>query len=114
MLFSNNVKRTVKTFTQTDGSFSSMFYPAPTEYGMYLVAARHPQASEVMTQSEWSILGMMASPEVVYLSTSSIGGIEKTFYNVSTLTNDGPLPIYGLNSTADLGTIPNLAVQVTF
>ena len=113
-VFSNNVKRTVKTFTQTDGSFSSMFYPAPTEYGMYLVAARHPQASEVMTQSEWSILGMMASPEVVYLSTSSIGGIEKTFYNVSTLTNDGPLPIYGLNSTADLGTIPNLAVQVTF
>ena len=113
-VISNGDKRVVKTLTEMDGSFSTVFYPASTEYGMYVAAARHPQSPEETAQIEWSILGMMASPQVVYLSASTVSNITKTFYNVTLLTNDGPLPLHSLNATVNLGTITNLNVQLTF
>ena len=113
-IFDDGVERTVKTFTENDGSFTAVFYPAPTEFGAYTCSARHPQSSSAAKQSEWFLLGMSASPQAVSLDASTVNVLKKTFFNVSVLTNNGPLPLYGLSYTAGIQNIPNLNVQMKF
>lgn len=113
-IWHNNVKRTMKTFTEKDGTFIAIFYPAPTEFGTYTTSAKHPQSSSMEEQTEWFILGMAASPPTVTLDSSTVEKFNKTFYDSCTLTNSGPLALHGLTYTVSIENIPTLSVQVHF
>ena len=79
-----------KEWLKHDGYYS---FPAPTEYGKL----QTDTSGHLKRQTEWSILGMMASPQVVYLSTSTVckTSWQHIFCYSNPLTNERPLPILG-------------------
>ena len=110
-IVNNGVTRTLKTFTTADGMFSQVFYPAPTEYGSYSAAARHPGVLIVEPQREWSYLGMSAMPSFLSLKGEAISDFEMTFFNATVLCNDGPGILTGLTANANIDAT-DLDVQI--
>ena len=108
-VISNGATRTLKTFTGADGLFSQVFYPAATEYGTYTAGARHPSLSMAVPQTEWSFLGMSATPHIITLNGEAINEFQATFHNVSIICNDGPGTLSGVIATPVI-TTPNLNV----
>ena len=92
---SNGATRTLRTFTNVDGNFSITFYPAIREYGSYQAGSRHPSISEASPQTNWGILGFKATPSTVYLTGEAINKFKKTYYNATTVHNDGPAALSG-------------------
>jgi len=88
---SNQAKRILETFTKADGNFSTLFYPAPTEYGTYTAAARHPSSLQSMVHKPWKFLGLRAAPRLISLNGATVNAFENMFYNVTMVTNDPKL-----------------------
>ena len=110
---SEQTTRLLKTFTSRNGNFSTIFYPARTEYGRYTARARHPSAVFQSTaQTQWQFLGIKATPRLIQLNGETIGTYEKTFYNATMVISDGPAALSNLRATPVLGNIVGLRVQV--
>ena len=93
--------RQVTASTETDGTFSANFYPAPSEYGSYTAGGRHPseQASATNVQAEWIILGMRATVSSVYLyGEIELDTFNKRFVMVTAVLNSGPGALSGLQA----------------
>ena len=105
--------REIYVYTHQDGTFSGIFYPAPTEYGTYVAGAKHPNSPEpASAQIGWDILGMTAQPQSVVLRNSTLEEFRGSFHNVTVLTNDGPHALHGVNAIALLGTIEGLNITI--
>ena len=87
---SRNGKRQLTVFSRQDGTFSVVFYPGSTEYGSYIAGAKHPRVPTATEQTSWDFLGMSATPRFLQLRGSTVTEYERTFHNVSRITNDGP------------------------
>ena len=111
---SNGVTRILVTVTDRDGNYSVTFFPAMTEYGFYQAASRHPSLSQSSTQTEWGILGLIATPNRISLTGEAISGFEKIFHNVTILSNDGPGDLDELNATSSLTNLETINVTVLF
>ena len=110
---SNGATRTIRTFTERDGTFSLTFYPAATEYGTYIARARHPNSSlEVSPQAEWIVLGLTSIPKIIVLNGETVSEFEKTFHNATVVYNDGPRALSGLTATPILTNTQDVAVEV--
>ena len=112
-IVSNGVTRTLSTLTATDGNFSVVFYPAIREYGSYQAGSRHPSVSEATPQINWGILGLKASTNPVYLSGEAINKFEKTYYNVTTVCNDGPAAVSGLKISSTISQSDLIQIEIT-
>ena len=99
-IITNGATRTLSAFTTQDGRFSLTFYPTATEYGKYTAGARHPSSFQVFSQVEWSFLGMKAVPRVISLKGETMNNFKNTFYNATTIYNDGPAALSGLTAIA--------------
>ena len=110
---SGQITRLLKTFTRIDGTFSTVFYPAQTEYGTYTARARHPSSVlQSVVQTHWQFLGMKATPQLIQLNGETIGTYENTFHNTTMVINDGPAALHNLIAMPVLGNIVDLRVQV--
>ena len=109
-IITQNLRREIKTFTKSDGTFSAVFYPAGTEYGSYSAGARHPSTLKATQQTGWDVLGMKANPRVVYLRSATVAEFKETFHNATLLTNDGPRALNGVTVTPSLGGIKDVNV----
>ena len=109
-IITQNLRREIKTFTKSDGTFSAVFYPAGTEYGSYSAGARHPSTLKATQQTQWDVLGMKANPRVVYLRSATVAEFKETFHNATLLTNDGPRALNGVTVTPSLGGIKDVNV----
>ena len=111
----NQAIRTLKTITKSNGTFSTVFYPAPKEYGTYTARARHPKSSHFMEQTQWHFLGMRATPGVIHLIGAAADTFENTFYNATMVINDGPAAFTNLRAIPVLGSLVELVrVQLQF
>ena len=107
----NGATRTITTYTNGTGSFSLTFYPVSTEYGTYVATARHPSSVLTLSQAEWSVLGMRATPRSFALRGESFGGLlDTTFYNVTHIYNDGPGSLSGLSASPQLGNARGISI----
>ena len=110
---SEQTTRLLKTFTSRDGTFSTVFYPARTEYGTYIARARHPSSVfQSIVQTQWQFLGMKATPRLIQLNGETIGTYEKIFYNATKVTNDGPVALHNLRAIPVLGNTVGLHVNI--
>ena len=109
----NGATRTITTYTTRNGSFSTTFYPASTEYGTYIAGARHPSSIEISAQSEWRILGIRAIPHRVVLNGEAFSEeFERTFYNATVICNDGPGSLTGLTATPLLTNTRDISIEI--
>ena len=108
---SRNGRRELTTFSRQDGTFSAVFYPAPTEYGSYVAGARHPRAIRATDQTSWDFLGMSATPRTIQLRDSTIAEYIKTFHRVSVITNDGPRTLHHITAVT-ISNTDDLRVKV--
>jgi len=92
-IIQNGVTRTLKAISNTNGTFSVVFFPTPLEYGYYQAISRHPTKLVTDPQIDWKILGFKSIPSSVYLNGEAVSMFEKTFYNATVLYNDGPAPL---------------------
>ena len=106
----HNTRREIRSFTRRDGNFSAVFYPAATEYGSYTAGARHPSSSMATEQTSWDVLGMKATPTIVYLRDATVAEFKRTFHNATVITNDGPRALHDLTATVSLGSIQDVKV----
>ena len=111
-IFSNGVTRTLKAFITSKGNFSVIFYPATREYGSYQAGSRHPSISKATAQTNWGILGFKATPNSVYLTGEAVNEFEKTFYNVTTVCNDGPAALNGINIVSSFSNSEVLQIEI--
>ena len=107
-----NGRREINVFSREDGTFSGVFYPAPTEYGSYVAGAKHPHVARTTQQITWDFLGMKAAPRILRLRDSTVAEFETTFYNVSTITNDGPRVLRDITVRDLVGSSEDLKVKV--
>ena len=105
--------RTIRTFTETDGSFSTVFYPAPTEYGSYTARARHPHSSPSGATVSWLVLGLRPIPSSISLSGEILNNFQQTFYNSTMICNDGPAQLTGLKTSTNLVSTDFLQADVS-
>ena len=112
-IVSNGVTRTLSTLTATDGNFSVVFYPAIRKYGSYQAGSRHPSVSEATPQTNWGILGLKASTNPVYLSGEAVNEFDKTYYNVTTVCNDGPAAVSGLKISSTISQSELIQIEIT-
>ena len=103
--------RTITAFTETDGTFSTAFYPAHTEYGLYTAQVRHPQSSSTSEPVSWQFLGLRLIPSSISLSGEALGNFQQTFYNISMICNDGPANLSGLQVTTNVANRDDLQVD---
>ncbi len=68
---SGGATRTLNTFSNADGNFSVMFYPAAKEYGTYVVGARHPSSLQSVPQTEFVFVGMKSTPSTIVLTAEN-------------------------------------------
>ena len=104
--------RTIRTFTETDGSFLTLFYPAPTEYGAYTARARHPHSSPSGGTESWLFLGLRPIPSSITLSGEALSNFQQTFYNATMICNDGPADLTGLQISTNLVSSSDLQADV--
>ena len=109
---SNGAIRTLRTFTAVDGNFSVIFYPAVKEYGSYQAGSRHPRISKATSQANWGILGLKAMPNAVYLTGEAVKEFENTFYNVTTVCNDGPAALSGIRLESSFSNSDALQIEI--
>ena len=109
---SRNGRREITVFSREDGTFSGVFYPAPTEYGSYVAGVKHPHVARTTQQITWDFLGMKATPRILRLRDSTVAEFETTFYNVSTITNDGPRALHGITVRDSVDSTEDLKVEV--
>ena len=109
---SRDGRREINVFSREDGTFSGVFYPAPTEYGSYVAGVRHPHVARTTQQITWDFLGMKATPRILRLRDSTVTEFEKIFYNVSTITNDGPRALHGITVKDSVESSEDLKVEV--
>ena len=105
--------RTIRTFTEANGSFSTVFYPAPTEYGSYTARARHPRSSPSGAIESWSFFGLRPIPSSISLSGEALSNFQQTFYNATMICNDGPADLSGLQTSTNLANTEALQADVT-
>jgi hypothetical protein len=101
-----NLSRTFGVFTDTNGNFSTMFTPLPTEGGYYTVSAAAPGSTNVPPQNHFTILGMLPTP--ASLSLTVVEG-SSTSASVS-VQNLSEVPLTGLTATPN-GVAANLSVK---
>ena len=111
---SDGVTRTLVTVTDRDGNYSVTFYPAMIEHGFYQATSRHPSLSQVSTQTEWGILGLIATPNRISLTGEAVSEFEEIFHNVTILSNDGPGDLDELNATSSLTNLETINVTILF
>ena len=105
--------QTINAFTETDGTFSTVFYPAPTEYGSYSAQARHPQSLSTQEAVGWLFLGMRPIPSSITLSGEALSDFQTTFFNATMLCNDGPSNLTGLQITTNIPITDDFQADVT-
>ena len=111
-IVSNGAIITLRTFTAVDGNFSVIFYPAVKEYGSYQAGSRHPGVSKSTPQANWGILGLKAMPNHVYLTGEAVKEFEKTFYNVTTVCNDGPATLSGIRLESSFSNSDGVRIEI--
>ena len=104
--------RTINTFTGSNGSFSTVFHPASTEYGSYTARARHPSSPPTGATENWSVLGLRPIPSSVSLSGEALSDFRQTFYNATMICNDGPAALTGLRISTNLASKSDLKADV--
>ena len=104
--------REIYVYTQQNGTFAGIFYPALTEYGTYIAGAKHPSSTVATTQIGWDILGIAAHPQSVQLRNSTIEEFRGTFHNATVVTNVGPRALHGLNAFDLLGALEGLSIAI--
>ena len=104
--------QTLTTFSNRNGSFSIVFYPAATEYGSYAVSSRHPHSSFSEVIESWTFLGMRTVPSSVTLSGEALTNFQQTFFNVTMICNDGPADLSGLRLSTNLVGMTDLQVDI--
>ena len=109
---SNKVTRTIRTFTNANGSFVATFYPAILEYGSYLAGSRHPIQPLAVIQAQWGFQGMKATPNTISLFGKAVSDFEKIFYNTTFVCNDGPGVLSDLIAVSSLGNSDLVSVQL--
>ena len=111
---SNGASRAYTVYTTSDGNFSLTFYPASTEYGTYMATVRHPGSSLTLSQTEWSVLGMVARPRGIVLRGESFdGNFSRIFYNTTYVYNDGPGALSGLSVTVQPGNARGISITAS-
>ena len=111
-IYTNGARRTITGSTVSNGSFSLTFYPVSTEYGRYTAGARHPSSDQALPQTQWNILGMRASPRSISLNGEALSGqFDQTFYNVTTIINDGLGSLSGLSASAQLPNSMGITIE---
>ena len=111
-VYTNGARRTITGSTVSNGSFSLTFYPVSTEHGRYTAGARHPSSDRTLSQTEWNILGMRASPRSIYLNGEALRGqFDPTVYNVTTIINDGLGSLSGLLAYTQLPNSMGITIE---
>ena len=108
----NGITRTVQTFSNVNGDFLVTFYPTILEYGYYQAGSRHPSQNFATSQTEWGFQGLKATPRVVSLTGEAVNEFEETFYNVTTLCNDGPGTLSHLIATSSLDSTELVSIEL--
>lgn len=106
------VTRTLRTLTDTDGSFSVTFYPTVTEYGSYQAGSRHPSSVESVSHTGWGFLGFSARPNRIMLTGEAVSAFNETFHNATILYNDGPGTLIGLTATSSLSNSEIISISI--
>ena len=101
-----NLTRTFGVFTDTNGNFSTVFTPLPTEGGYYSVSAAAPGITGVPPPDHFTILGMSLNPASLSLSVIEGGNATATV----TVGNLSEVPLTGLTATPT-GVAANLSVK---
>ena len=104
--------QTLTAFSLTDGTFSIVFNPAPTEYGSYTAQVRHPQFSLMSESVSWLFLGFRLIPSSISLSGETLSDFQETFHNTTMICNDGPADLTRLHMTTSIPTTEDLQVEV--
>ena len=104
--------QTLTAFSLTDGTFSIVFNPAPTEYGSYTAQVRHPQLPLMSESVSWLFLGFRLIPSSISLSGETLSDFQETFYNTTMICNDGPADLTRLHMTTSIPTTDDLQVTV--
>ena len=110
---SHNGRRELKTFSRGDGIFSTVFFPAPTEYGSYVAGVKHPRSPRATEQTTWDFLGVSVTPRNARLIDSTVASFTKTFNNVSKITNVGPQALHNITVVAFLQSSDQLRIALT-
>ena len=110
---SHNGRRELKTVSRGDGTFSTVFFPAPTEYGSYVAGAKHPRSPRATEQTTWDFLGMSVTPRNAQLRDSTVTSFTKTFHNVSKISNVGPQALHNITVVALLQSSDQLRIALT-
>ena len=110
---SHNGRRELKTVSRGDGTFSTVFFPAPTEYGSYVAGAKHPRSPKATEQTTWDFLGVSVTPRNVRLTDYTVASFTKTFNNVSKITNVGPQALHNITVVAFLQSSDQLRITLT-
>lgn len=71
-------RRVITVLTDVAGRFSTVFNPLPNEAGNYTVGAAHPGEPVAPTQDQFTLLGLLASPQF----------FQKSFNALSTFTGE--------------------------
>ena len=110
---SHNGRRELKTVSRGDGTFSTVFFPAPTEYGSYVAGAKHPHSPRATEQTTWDFLGVSANPRNAQLRDSAVASFTEIFHNVSKITNVGPQALHNITVVALLQSSDQLRIALT-
>ena len=110
-IINNGSTRTLNTTTNANGSYFVTFYPATTEYGFYQASSRHPGVSNVAVQAEWTYSTIVSTPKIIELFGETANNLDKTFYNVSVIYNQGPTRLYGIKAIPLLSNMGLITVK---
>ncbi|SPE55274.1 hypothetical protein SBV1_2120012 [Verrucomicrobia bacterium] len=103
------LQRIISVVTDTNGNFSTVFTPFPTEAGVYTVSAVLPGITSAAPQAQFNILGMTASP-----ASPSLTVVEgSNVVAAATIQNLSDVPLSGLTAIIN-GLAPNLMGSVAF
>jgi hypothetical protein len=106
LLTVRGLQRVFGVFTDTNGNFSTVFNPLPTEGGYYSVSAAAPGITDAPAQDHFTILGMSLNPASLKLSiiegNGSSGSVD--------IENVSEVPLTGLTATPN-GVAANLSVK---
>ena len=91
--------RTLTATTDANGSYSVTFQPLPDEAGEYSVTAADPGVTNPAVQSEFTIVGMTATPATANVTVVPNTPLSGTF----TLTDLSDTTLTGLTATASGG-----------
>ena len=106
LLTVRGLQRIISVTTDSNGNFSTVFTPLPTEAGFYTIAAVAPGIANAPAQDQFTILGATLNPTPLAVTVTEGSNISVPV----TVQNLSEVPLTGLTASVD-GLAPNLSAN---